>query len=249
MEGWAADAKAVFIKDERAVPLVYNKKNKNYIMRRAVLIITCIMCLAAVLYGVYAFSGGSLLKRPAYASAQNSDAPQSNLVPVARAKLGMKQGELLNVGKAELIEVPADIVPPGTITDLSKLNNMRLKRDIAEKEFLNNIDLMPENAVFKEGDRLIEHNFAEGAVPAVVAEGSAIDIKLFDKGGKDRVVIAKAIVISRNSGLLSFYMNEQEQEFIKEAASEGMLFAVKYIDSSQKASEITYVPLYDKEKK
>jgi hypothetical protein len=126
---------------------------------------------------------------------------------------------------------------------------MRLRREIAAKELLNDMDLMPKEAVCEADDRLIEHNFSEGAVPATVSGGSAIDIKLFVKGGEDSLVISKAIVISRSNNLLSFYMDEIEQEYIKEAASEGMLFAVQYIDNSQKASEVTYVPLFDKERK
>jgi len=47
---------------------------------------------------------------------------------------------------------------------------------------------------------------------------------------------------------LSFYLDGREQELIKEAAAEGALFAVQYIDASQQASEVTYTPLYNKDK-
>jgi hypothetical protein len=154
----------------------------------------------------------------------------------------------LDTSKAELAEVPGELVPQGAITSLSKLNNMKLKQDVAAKELLNDMDLIPKDSIFEDEDRLIEHNFSEGAVPAAVSEGSTIDIKLFVKGGEDSLVVSKAEVISRTDNLLSFYMDGREQEYIKEAASEGMLFAVQYIDTSQKASEVTYIPLYDKER-
>ena len=148
-----------------------------------------------------------------------------------------------------MVEVPAELIPEGSITSISRLNNMRLKHEIAEKEFLNETDLMPKDTAYEEGDRLIEHRFPEGAVPAAVAEGSLIDIKLFMKGGEDRIVVSKAVVVSRSNDLLAFCLDGGEQEFLKEAAAEGMLFAVQYCDNSQKASEVNYIPLYDKERR
>lgn len=229
--------------------MAYNKKNKIYIIKRIALITGCILCAVITLFAVYALYNKGSLKETTNDSRESSNLTQSNNVQIVRAKLNMRQGELLDVSKVELIEVPGELAPKGAITSLSKLNNMRLRREIAAKELLNDMDLMPKEAVCEADDRLIEHNFSEGAVPATVSEGSTIDIKLFVKGGEDSLVISKAIVISRSNNLLSFYMDEREQEYIKEAASEGMLFAVQYIDNSQKASEVTYVPLFDKERK
>jgi len=177
-------------------------------------------------------------------TAGSSNTVQSKTRIIARAKVSMKTGELLDVSKVEMVEVPADLAPKGAVTSSSQFNNMRLKQEIEEREFLNEIDLMSEDADYEEGDRLIEHNFEEGAIPAVVSQGSIIDIKLFKKGKEDCVVVSKIAVISRSANLLSFYMNRIEQEYIKEAATEGMLFAVQYIDDLQKASEVTYIPLY-----
>ncbi|HYE82548.1 MAG TPA: SAF domain-containing protein [Clostridia bacterium] len=200
---------------------------------------------------VIIFYEGYLLYRN-MTSEQVSDIPGdsgiksgSNTIIIARAKDSMNQGELLDASKAELVEVPAELVPKGAITSFTKLSNMRLKQKIAEKEFLNDMDLMPETTAYEDGDRLIEHNFAEGAVPAAVAVGSVIDIKLFVKGGEDPVIISKVVVVSRSNNLLSFYMNRKEQEFLKEAATEGTLFSVLYLDDSQLASEVTYVPSFD----
>lgn len=223
--------------------MAYNKKNKGYVIKRIAFITICFVCMVII------FSAGFNLYRNVVSEEvlnTTSGSNKSKTVTIARAKLNMKQGELLDVSKAEMVEVPVELAPKGAITSFSKLNNTRLKSEIAEKEFLNDNDLMTKYEAYEEGGRLIEHNFAEGAVPAAVSEGSAIDIKLFVKGGEDRVVISKAVVISRSANLLSFYMDGREQEFIKEAATEGTLFAVQYIDASQKASEITYIPLYDK---
>lgn len=225
--------------------MVYNKKNKAYAIRKAAFISIGILCTVIIFYAGYMLYS-NVVSEEAADTTSGSNTFQSKTVIIARAKLSMKQGELLDVSKAEMVEVPFELAPMGAVTSFSKLDNMRLKREIVEKEFLKDIDLMPKEAAYEEGDRLIEHNFAEGAVPAAVSEGSAIDIKLFVKGGEDRVVISKVFVISRNANLLAFYMNEREQEFIKEAATEGMLFAVKYIDTSQEASEVTYIPSYYK---
>lgn len=229
--------------------MAYSKKNKAYAIRRAAFISICIICAVITLLAGYTLYSSAVSENKANTSKGGGNVSGSNTMMIARAKLNMSQGELLDAGKTELVEVSAELAPEGAITSISKLNNKRLKREIAEKEFLNDMDLIPEGAFYEDGDRLIEHNFAEGAVPAEVTEGSAIDIKLFVKGGEDSIVVSKAVVISRSSNLLSFYMDGCEQEFIKEAASEGMLFAVQYIDISQRASEVTYVPLYDKGRK
>ncbi|MDD4503374.1 MAG: SAF domain-containing protein [Clostridiaceae bacterium] len=229
--------------------MAYNKKNKLYAIRRGFIISICILCAVVILSAGYMLYPNMVSEKAVNNSKDGSNTSKGKTVLIARAKLNMSQGELLDASKAELVEVSVELAPKGAITSFSKLDNMRLKREIAEKEFLNEMDMMPKDAVYEEGDRLIEHNFAEGAVPAAVSEGSAIDIKLFIKGGEDSLVVSKAVVISRSANLLSFYMDGSEQEFIKEAASEGMLFAVQYIDASQRASEVTYIPLYDKERK
>ncbi len=227
--------------------MAYIKKNRVYLIKKAVVIAICTFCSAAVFSLGYMLYGNVLPKETAGTSG-SSYIHGGKTVTVARAKHNMSQGELLDEGKAELLEVPAEMAPEGAVTSLSKLNGMRLRRGIVGKEFFNDMDIVPESASYEEGDRLIEHNFAEGAVPASVSAGSIIDIKLFIKGGEDSTVISKAAVISRSDDLLSFYLDGREQEYIKEAAAEGMLFAVRYIDTSQQASEVTYIPLYNKVK-
>lgn len=229
--------------------MAYNRKIKLYGMKQNALLGVFILCIIAISLTGYFYYRNSISKAAANpANGKDKKAPEKTLL-IARAKSGMKQGELLDVSRVELVEIPAELAPRGAVTSFSKLDSIRLKREVAEKEFLNTLDFMTGNVSFEEGDRLIEHNFAEGAVPAEVAEGSAIDIKLFVKGEEDQVVISKITVISRTDSLLSFYMNEQEQEFIKEAATEGVLFAVQYADTSQMASDVTYVPTYSRVKR
>lgn len=223
--------------------MAYNKKNKIYTLKKATFILICLICAVIIAYSCFMlYSKASGKEAPS--TAGNSNTFQSKNLIIARAKASMKAGELLDVSKVEMVEIPAELAPKGAVTSSSQFNNMRLRREIEKNEFLNEIDLMPEDAAYEEGDRLIEHNFEEGAIPSAVSQGSIIDIKLFKKGEEDCVVISKVVVISRNANLLSFYMNRTEQEYIKEAATEGMLFAVQYIDDSQKASEVTYIPLY-----
>lgn len=228
--------------------MAYNKKNKVYAIKRAAFISICILCAIIIFYSAYKIYRNVVSKEAVNTSWASSNTSENKTIVIARAKFSMSQGELLDVSKAEMVEVPVELAPKGAITSFSKLDNMRLKREITEKEFLNDIDLRPKGTEYEDDDRLIEHNFAEGAVPAAVAAGSAIDIKLFIEGGVDSVVISKTVVISRSANLLSFYMDGREQEFIKEAATEGMLFAVQYIDDLQKASEVTYIPLYEKDR-
>jgi hypothetical protein len=224
--------------------VAYKKKIKAYAIKRGALLTAIVLLIPTG----YVFYRNAILKEAVYAANTKGSGYSEETVSVVRAKSDMKQGEGLDTSKVELVEVPASLVPKGAVRSLSKLDNMRLGREVAEKELLNVLDILPANASYEEGDRLIEHNFADGAVPAKVAEGSEIDIRLFVKGEEDRVVISKAVVVSRNGGLLAFYLNKEEQEFIKEAAAEGLLFAVEYLDSSQPASAVTYVPAYDKRK-
>lgn len=226
--------------------MAYNKKFKVFNNKQGILLLVLIICMAIILCEGYLLYHKMKSEEAANASAGTRNSSGSDTIKILRAKQGMNRGELLNVSKVEMVEVPVNLAPRGAVTSLSELSNKRLRQEIAEKELLNEMDLMPEGAAFEAGDRLIEHNFQEGAVPAAIAEGSEIDIKLFIKGEEDPVVVSKTVVISRKGSLLSFYMNGKEQEFIKEAAAEGMLFAVQYLDDSQNASKVTYTAAYEK---
>lgn len=165
---------------------------------------------------------------------------------VVRAKCNLKPGDPVSLEKVEAVQVPLDFAPENAAVSVAKIKGMLLKHAVQEKELITLNDLMPQNSRYEDGDRLIEHNFADGAVPATVSAGDLIDIKLFRHGGEDSVVVSKAAVVSRDANLLGFYLNSREQEYLKESAAEGMLFTVRYIDEIQSESSVTYIPKYDK---
>ena len=224
----------------------YNKKFRYFSVKQWVYFAVAIICMIIILYEGYLLYSKIFSGNIINTSAEIGSGSKSNTIAILQAKQDMEQGELLDVSKLEMIEVPVELAPKGAVTSLSRLDAMRLKHKVAERELLNELDLMPEAAALEEEDRLMEHNFEAGTVPAAVVPGSVIDIKLFIRGGADPVVVSKAVVISRNAELLSFYMNEREQELIKEAASEGILFAVQYIEDSQRPSIVTYTAAFEK---
>jgi hypothetical protein len=176
-------------------------------------------------------------------------AKEQNMVRVVRANRNIQAGEIADALKFEIAQVPTDIVPPGAVGSLQQLQNKRVSVEIRNKEFLLQSDLVESGDWYEVGDRLIEHTFQEGAIPLTVAVGSIVDIKLFRVKEMDSVVITKAVVIGKSNQTLSFYLNETEQENIKEASTEGQLFLVQYLDKSQEASAVTYLPQYSQENK
>ncbi|MGE5629797.1 MAG: hypothetical protein ACM3TR_01730 [Caulobacteraceae bacterium] len=225
--------------------MAYYKKSRTYNIKKSVLLIIGFAFSIFIIFLGYFLYLNMTVSGKAATEGNGTIIAKEKTMNILRAKCSMGPGEILDMSKVELIEVPVDLVPANAIVSISGIKNTRLRRAIVEKEFIKSGDLMPENAWFEDGDRLIEHNFAEGAIPASAAGGSIIDIKLFKAGEEDKVVISKATVISRNGNLLSFYLNPVEQEYLKESASEGMLFAVQYIDESQNTSGVTYIPAYE----
>jgi hypothetical protein len=226
--------------------MAYSKKLRLSSAKGIMLIATCLIGILVAFYQGYLLYGSMATSKNEAAAKEGVAANGAATVTLVRAKHELLQGELLEQDKVELVEVPQELAPEDALTSLSLLTGMRLNRRLSARELIKESDLLPEAAAYNADDRLIEHNFAEGAVPAEVREGSAIDIKLFLEGQRDCVVISKAVVISRKANLLSFHMNTEEQEYLKEAAASGRLFAVLYIDPSQPPSEVTYVPSYDK---
>jgi hypothetical protein len=167
---------------------------------------------------------------------------------VVRAARAIQAGETADDIKFEVVETSMDLVPKGAVTSMQQLKNKIVANSLEEKEFLMQRDLIDSSLWYEEGERLIEHTFQEEAIPASVEIGSIVDIKLFRHGAVDEIVVAKAVVVGMIDNTLSFHLNSVEQEYIKEANTEGSLFLVKYLDKSQEASEITYIPAYIKNK-
>lgn len=227
--------------------LSYSKKLRFFSTKQRIMLSIFLVCTLIILYEVYLLYSRVTSGSSSYDLTASEPAAQEGKLAILQSKQNMEQGELLDVSKVEMLEVPREMAPKGAITSLSAITNMRLKQKVAEREFLNELDLMPEAAAFEDGDRLTEHDFEAGAVPAAVVPGSIIDIKLFVRGSEDPLVVSKTAVISRNENLLSFYMNSREQELIKEAAAEGMLFVVQYLEDSQNAGRVTYAAPYERE--
>lgn len=165
---------------------------------------------------------------------------------ILRATRDIQAGETADFSEFEMIAVPKELIPDGTISTMQLLKDKRLANSLKKNEFLLQSDIADSSALYEDGDRLMEHTFQDGVVPAVVDVGSIVDIKLFKQGNEDTVVISKVAVVGRTQNTLSFYLNAQEQEFLKEANTEGQLFLVKYLVEGQPASEVTYYPSYGK---
>lgn len=167
-------------------------------------------------------------------------------ISVVRALRDITAGESADAVKFEVISVPKELVPAQAVASIAQLKDKRVANAVKEKEFLFEDDLIDGAAWFTQGGRLIEHTFQDGAVPAAIGVGSVIDIKLFKPQAQDAVVVSKTMVMGKADRTLSFYLDETEQENIKEANTEGLLFIVQYLDKSQDASAVTYVPAYVK---
>lgn len=170
-------------------------------------------------------------------------------INVVRGNRNIQAGEMADAMKFEVVAIPKEYVPPGAVESMQALKNKRASNVISEKEILLQSDLVESGDWYDEGDRLMEHTFQNDAIPLTVVVGSIVDIKLFKPGSPDDVVIAKAIVIGKVDNTLSFYLNEIEQEYIKEANVEGQLFLVQYLDKSQQVGTVTYLPTYNQENK
>lgn len=172
-----------------------------------------------------------------------------NKIKVVRASRNIQAGEIAEAIEFDVIEMSKEYVPTGAVESVQWLQNKRVSNAISDKEILLKSDLVDSGDWYDEGDRLMEHTFQDGAIPLTVVVGSIVDIKLFKPGNLDNVVISKATVISKVDKTLSFYLNEVEQEYIKEANTEGPLFLVQYLDKSQQACAVTYLPIYNQENK
>jgi len=221
------------------VRTIRSQRIRHIVLAAAVVGLAALSALGAYYYCLYG-TGVTGIAAPGSGVAGSPDKYRK----VIRATYGLNPGDAITPEVVELVEVPEDLIPEGAVTNASAIEGMRIKYGTSKGEIIMLGDLLPETALYDEDDRLIEHNFPEGSVPASVGVGSLIDIKLFKPGGEDCVVVSKAVVLSRNANLLSFYLNSREQEYLKESAAEGLLFAVCYINDTQNESSVTYKPAY-----
>lgn len=169
-------------------------------------------------------------------------------INVLRASRDIQAGEKADASKFEIVTVPKELAAAGYLTTIAQLQEKRLSVSLVKGELVLPSHLVDSASWYEDGDRLIEHSFVPEAIPATVDTGSIVDIKLFKQNALDVVVVSKAVVVGKAENTLSFYLNDMEQENIKEASTEGSVFLVQYLDHSQPASLITYQPSYDKSK-
>ena len=220
--------------------MAYGKRTFNY--RKLIIPAVIVLIAIIVIFASYLITK----KRSAEAPTSSNSVMVSNTkkeVNVVRATKEMKAGAVTGIADFEIVAVPEHLVPTGAISDIKQLDKKRLRNALAAKEFLLSTDLIDATAWYEPGDRLIEHIFSETTVPLPVAVGSLVDVRLFRKDNSDCVVISKVAVVDRVGNTLTFYLNNMEQEYLKESAAEGTpLFVVQYLDAEQPASEITYNP-------
>lgn len=169
---------------------------------------------------------------------------EAGIVNIAIVKEKLSPGDIVGPNKVNMEMRHEKDVPKDAVKSLTSLENMRMKVQREPNEILLSTDLVPEDSWYEGEDRYTEHKFLPEAIPAVVQVGSIIDIKLLKTGGEDPIVVSKVVVESRTGDVLGFYLNFEEQEYIKEAASEGLLFVTVYADKNQPASDVTYTTNY-----
>lgn len=170
----------------------------------------------------------------------NEDAMFNRSKNILRAKKSISPGEKADKSKFEIVQIPDKLVSDESISSLDELENMRIKNQLVVNQFVMKNDLIPSSAWYDNEDRLVEHVFQQGTIPASVSIGSIVDIKLFKQNDLDPVVISKVVVINKKENIITFYLNSIEQEYIKEASTEGVLFITQYLDINQTPSDITY---------
>ncbi len=218
---------------------MYIKKEKNNMGKLWLIVLLALISTGVVCY-VF-FWGGFFEMNPALeAKSQEPATNKEGMMRVVRARDHIRPWEVISESKLEYVMVPKELLPDGVLESFEMAAGKRASSDIVERELLVSFDIAEYGDVYSEDDRLIEHAFQPGAIPASVASGSIVDIKLFAEGAKDCVVVSKAVVVSRQEDILCFYLNLLEQEYLKEAATEGYIFAVQYLDAAQKASDISY---------
>lgn len=127
--------------------------------------------------------------------------------------------------------------------NIAPADNITLKNENLDTPVQGN-EPIKETIQYEADDRLIEHTFQPGTVPAAAIPGTLVDIKLLKDNEEDQIVVSKAAVVQRNETILAFYLNATEQEYLKDAANEGTLILTVYANDAQPASIVTYIPSY-----
>ncbi len=169
-------------------------------------------------------------------------------IKVLLAKEAITSGEIIHPEQFRIEEVEKNEVSEDAVHDIEIISGQRVKRDLQQDEYLLTTDLINSKQWAEKDDRFVEHIFMDGAVPTTLPNGivgTTVDIILFCQNAKDKVVVAKTIVVSADGNKLGFHLNDIERENLKEAAMEpGGLYLIAYLNDGQDASIVTYEPNY-----
>ncbi|MFZ5352217.1 MAG: SAF domain-containing protein [Bacillota bacterium] len=225
--------------------MVYIKRSKSTILFKAAITVLIIISAFVFAFMIMRLTSTETVVQSHVNQSAGSNAERKGSINAVRAKELIKAGEITDASRFEYISLPSELIPYGAVTSMEALKGKRLKNDVVQNEIVLATDLLSSDAWYEDGDRLIEHMFQPGTVPATVTEGSIVDVKLFLPKEADSIVVSKAVVVKKQENTLSFYLNLLEQEYLKEAAAEGVLFLTQYLDSSQPPSEISYTDRYN----
>jgi hypothetical protein len=217
---------------------------QNRLSRNKAVIALGVIIVLSLAGITFYFTGAS--KRVENKEQLDTSMVQQDKLSVVRAVRAVQPGESADVSNFEVISMPKEMSPTGAVSNIQQLKGKIVVNSLEDKEILMLKDLALKADYYEQDDRLIEHAFQEGAIPKSVEVGSVVDIKLFRPLAEDAVVVSKTVVISKVENTLSFYLNSIEQENIKEAGSEGLIFMVQYLDKLQPSSTVTYTPSYVK---
>ena len=167
---------------------------------------------------------------------------------VIRARKGLSPGQIITESDGiETVELQEPAA--GAITDIEMIKNKTVLNNIGENEVIQSEDIIDISQYYTDTDRLTEVTFMDGTIPTLLQDqitGRFVDILLFVKGDEDPVVVAKSRVMGTNGvNKALFHFTPQEDEYIREASSEGVLYLRIYLDNQQESREVTYVPNYN----
>lgn len=138
-----------------------------------------------------------------------------------------------------LSKKPEAVMPVTPVTALTSAASVTALTSAASVTRSTGSDL-----VYSDDDRLMEQAFPFDSIPTACKVGSLVDIKLYDPLGVDPVIISKVEIVERNANILSMYLNQEEQENLKQSIKEGAVYILLYGNNNQKPYVGNYVPDY-----
>lgn len=179
----------------------------------------------------------------------NQNIENEKKIKVLLTSKSMTAGDYIDSTYYDEVEYLQEEIPEDAVLDPIELQGKILRNDLEQGSIIRRKDLL-HKMPYEENDRFVEHNFIDGAIPTTIPPeqliGSIVDINLFKSGAVDEIVVSKATIVAKDGNKLAFHLNPIEQEYLKEASTEGVYYLTAYLEKNQKASEVTYRPSYSK---